>query len=174
MDIKETHIKLNNINDLFIPREINPLKQQDLYETGIQEIISIYQKNWKFKKHKILIHVNEKIINYSELDVNEAINRYCDYKIKLLREDNNKQRIEILKTFSLAIIILSGCLIFSNYIKSLNLFNSTVKHIISEGLFIGGWVSLWHPIELLLYERWNERWDTYIYEEIKKADINII
>lgn len=174
MDTKEIHIKLDNINELFISREINPLKQEELYETGMQEIFLTYSKNWKSNKYKIYIHVNEDNNKYSEDEIIKAIYKYCDYKIKIINEENNQQRIEIIKTLSSAIIILTGCLLLSNYIESSNLFKGVINHIISEGLFIGGWVSLWHPIELLLYERWNERWDKYIYEEIKKVDISII
>ncbi len=41
----------------------------------------------------------------------------------------------------------------------------------SEGFLIAGWVSLWYPIEVLLYEWWPYSRENRIYERIMNMDI---
>ncbi len=42
---------------------------------------------------------------------------------------------------------------------------------LGEGFLIAGWVSLWHPIEVLLYEWWPLSRENRIYESIMKMEI---
>jgi hypothetical protein len=46
-----------------------------------------------------------------------------------------------------------------------------VRRFGSEGFLIAGWVSLWHPIEILLYEWWPFSRQIHIYERIERMDI---
>jgi hypothetical protein len=70
-------------------------------------------------------------------------------------------------------VSLAHILFISQLIESLQPFSYYWNVFISEGLFIGAWVSLWHPIELLLFERWYERYDKHVYQHIVK-NINVV
>ncbi|MFN8376856.1 MAG: hypothetical protein U0694_28785, partial [Anaerolineae bacterium] len=44
---------------------------------------------------------------------------------------------------------------------------------LSEGLIIAGWVSMWYPLEVLLYEWWPGYRDHQIYAYISRMDVHI-
>ncbi|WP_176714145.1 hypothetical protein [Orenia metallireducens] len=47
-------LKLNNLNELFIPRETNPLEQEDLFESGMKKILKMKDNFYCYKITVIL------------------------------------------------------------------------------------------------------------------------
>ena len=45
---------------------------------------------------------------------------------------------------------------------------------IVEGLTIAGWVALWRPLELLLYDPWTARRDMALFRRLERADVCIV
>jgi hypothetical protein len=43
--------------------------------------------------------------------------------------------------------------------------------VIEEGLTIVGWVALWRPLDLLLFERWQLRRDLALYRRLEQMEI---
>jgi len=174
MKEEEIILKLNNFNELFIPRETNPLEQEDLFESGIKKIYMTLNNDWKAVKYHIKIFVPEdEIDSYTVKEVKDAINRYCEYKIKEVKKENRFHKLEFIKTSAQGISVLVLALFLSFFIEKKDIFTPLFNRIIREGLFIGAWVSLWHPFELILYNRWDDKWEYLIYEEIKKMKISI-
>jgi hypothetical protein len=160
-------IYLKNINDMFISRQINPLRQEVLFSSGMEKLINEMRVRKSWKEIKLALYLpKEKIEEGLDQRMKKAIQQYCDFKISQVSLKNRMQRIETFKSFLEAIIIMGLLLFISQLIENLQPFGSFWNVFISEGLFIGAWVSLWHPIELLLFERWYERYDKHIYQHI--------
>ena len=48
-----------------------------------------------------------------------------------------------------------------------------LRDVIQEGLTIVGWVALWRPVELLLYDPWALRRDIALYRRLENADMSV-
>jgi hypothetical protein len=48
-----------------------------------------------------------------------------------------------------------------------------LRDVIQEGLTIVGWVALWRPVELLLYDPWVLRRDIALYRRLENADVSV-
>ncbi|MGZ3745079.1 MAG: hypothetical protein ACXVBQ_14550 [Pseudobdellovibrionaceae bacterium] len=46
--------------------------------------------------------------------------------------------------------------------------------VITEGLRIGGWVAMWHPMEVFLYEWWPVLGDRKIYQHLSRIPVKLI
>ena len=45
--------------------------------------------------------------------------------------------------------------------------------LVSEGLLIGGWVALWRPIEIFLYDWWQPRADARLFERLAAMPVRV-
>ena len=48
------------------------------------------------------------------------------------------------------------------------------KGLFGEGFLIAGWVGLWHPTELLLYEWLPHRRDILLYQRIREMPVTVV
>lgn len=45
--------------------------------------------------------------------------------------------------------------------------------LVQESVVIGGWVALWHPINIFLYDWWPIRASAKLYERLSRADVQL-
>jgi hypothetical protein len=45
--------------------------------------------------------------------------------------------------------------------------------LLRESLVIGGWVALWRPLEIFLYDWWPLRADRRLFQRLSEAEIEI-
>ncbi len=77
-----------------------------------------------------------------------------------------------LKELVLGVVYLAICLTASGSIGALDLQPDFPRALPAEGLVIVGWISLWHPVDLLLFCRWPStiRYQT-VLEQVRGMDI---
>jgi hypothetical protein len=46
--------------------------------------------------------------------------------------------------------------------------------VVRESLIIGGWVAMWRPMEILLYDYWALRREQRIYQRLSRVDVRIV
>ena len=46
--------------------------------------------------------------------------------------------------------------------------------VVRESLLIGGWVAMWRPMEILLYDYWALRREQRIYQRLSRVDVRIV
>jgi hypothetical protein len=52
--------------------------------------------------------------------------------------------------------------------------SGTVMAIARESLLIGGWVAMWGPLEIFLYNWWPLRHEWRICERLAEADVDLV
>jgi hypothetical protein len=58
--------------------------------------------------------------------------------------------------------------------SGINYILAALLAIVGQGFVIAGWVAMWQPAEILLYDWWPFRRDMRIYHQIADADIVIL
>lgn len=51
---------------------------------------------------------------------------------------------------------------------------SRLGAIIGESLLIGGWVAMWRPLEIFLYEWWPIRADARLYDRLSEMPVQVV
>jgi len=103
----------------------------------------------------------------------EAINKYCQFKIRQGSNEKTALRREGLKALRDGLVFLAICLFLSALFGKVVLPSEFPIRYLSEGLLIFGWVSLWRPIEILVYDWWPYARNNRIYENIMDMEILI-
>lgn len=84
---------------------------------------------------------------------------------KLLREG----RISLL----IGISFLAAAIFISDYLGGL-ISNKNYAWLLQESVVIGGWVALWHPLNIFLYDWWPLRAERRLFERLACMPVEVI
>ncbi|ATX82294.1 hypothetical protein Ga0123462_1431 [Mariprofundus ferrinatatus] len=122
---------------------------------------------------KLVIYLPEdEYAGQDAASIPEAIENYFGYRAH--QADMNLRFIFLQGRTSLMIglLFLFGCL-FLRELLSTALDAGLLHDIVEEGLMICGWVAMWRPIQIYLYDWWPIRRLHNIYEKIRAMPIEI-
>lgn len=170
----ELVLYLDDIQYLFT----EPEPDSDMYVSGIDYLyseIKIYTRHDRFAVTIAL--PQEKMREDLGERTREKIKRYCHFKIRENEKDLLAQRHERSNALKVGLFVLVVGLVLAGIFtfigqSGINTILAAICVIIGQGFVIAGWVAMWQPAELLLYDWWPYRRDIRIYEQI--ADANIV
>lgn len=151
-------IELNSIKHLFNAPEMNPFSNNELEVMGESVLTRLLRQlesqPLNRKMRLTLLLPAEQIKPDLEQEILKAINQYCYLTIK-----NNKGKLQLLRQFCWRSLLngltfLAVCLLLPNLFngQSLSFVPEFIRSVFREGFTIIGWVGLWHPVEMVLYD----------------------
>jgi hypothetical protein len=72
----------------------------------------------------------------------------------------------------IGLLFLAACLLLSDVAEEMFRGWRFAK-LLRESLFIGGWVAMWRPLEIFLYEWWPIRSEARLYERLSHMPVEI-
>lgn len=170
----EFTLKLDNITHLFKEPEFDLFMPQKNSTSGIERIVSALKPTSLSDKVKTTIFLPDHQLseNIEKLIV-EALRRYCNEKIEQISNDIASLRGQGIRALQRGLLFLAVCLVISTLFDNVEYLPTLVHRFLNEGFLIAGWVSLWYPIELLLYEWSPLKRQKKIYEMIKKMEVKV-
>jgi len=155
--LHEITLHLDDIQDLFA----DPEPGSDRYVSGMDYLYSEVRIYPRHEKFKVTIELPQEKITEGLLERTRAkMKRYCQFKV----EQSHKELIALHHQFAFTLMAQSG----------INKILEAVLQVIAT-LFVlsAGWVALWEPSEIFLYDWWPFRQDMRIYNKIADADLVI-
>ena len=165
-------LHLDNLAQFFAVSEPDPFDPRTRLASGLETIASELKPKALIRKVRTTIVLPaDQITPDAEARLREALTRYCQYQIRQNRQDLISLRWQGIKALQNGIIFLGVCLLLSTLFENAELLPEWLRRFGGEGFLIAGWVSLWHPIEILLYEWWPFSRQIHIYESISRMEI---
>jgi hypothetical protein len=167
-------LHLHDVKYLFVQPDFDPFGPHELYVSGIDYLLTLMQSSSLRRPLTTRILLPPEQVALAEsLDLKQAIVRYCRFKL-----DASKRGMASLlwvgtKSLQTGILMLVTALSLAAVLTSARVFPDGVTNILVEGLTIIGWVSLWRPIEVLLYEWWPTWRERRIYERILRMQVEV-
>jgi hypothetical protein len=96
----------------------------------------------------------------------ESFKNYFMYLIRL----KNKDKQTLKKRMIYYLILGIGLLSLANFVETIQIMGNYVK-ILSQGLFVGGWVLFWELFSNIFFELNDIRKDLKIYYKMYHSDI---
>jgi hypothetical protein len=164
-------IGLNNIDRIFNSLDPTPFIEREIDRNAKNYIVESLQELPINSRAKILLYIPHEIdLDASKL-VADAIHNYFNY----CRDGKEKELRQLLQTgriyLAIALVFLATCITIDSLISSL--FDGTIVKILHEGLFIVGWVAMWRPIEIFLYDWVPIYQEQRIFRKLCKVPIEI-
>ena len=176
----EITVPLDDIQELFA----DPEPGSDRFVSGMDYLYSEVRVHTRVlkqpHKYKVTIELPQEKITEGLLERTRAkMKRYCQFKV----EQSHKELIALhhqgVATLWIGLLVMVICLVlafaFTLMAQSgMNKILEVAFQVIAT-LFVlsAGWVALWEPSEIFLYDWWPFRQDMRIYNKIADADLVI-
>jgi len=148
-------IEIGRASEIFSASEPDPLSGKFEQPCGMDLIVGEIRGRGRRRaaSASIIIRLTEEKCSPAlEDQVREAIKGYCDTQVKWKRTALEYTVKAGWEALWLGLAFLAICLGLSSVLTSIEALPSLVRRLFGEGLSIAGWVGLWRPIELLLYD----------------------
>ena len=165
-------IKIKQINQLFNSLDPSPFLEKDLDDDASEYIYSSVAEHSYKRPMKIRIYMPEhQKRKISESEIRKAIKNFFNYKAMISQRSIRHKMEEGQWSMVIGLVFLAICLLIANWIGSQ--YTSLVANIAVEGLMIGGWVAMWRPISIMLYDWWPLHKEKRMFVKIANMDVEV-
>ncbi len=144
-------IRLREIRQLFHSLDPAPFREKDLDADAETYIVESVQDLPTKSQIKLVIHLPEPTAE-QRTDVPDAVRNYFSYRAgaiqRHLRETLRRGRIAL----AIGVAFLICCITLRGMLPDSP--EGFAQGIFQEGLLISGWVAMWGPIQIFLYDWW--------------------
>jgi hypothetical protein len=145
-------LKLHNLDQLFNTMDPSPFHEKDLDHDAEEFIVSWAKELPLAEPVRLVVHLlNLDPHRDVRAIIQQAVHNYFQYKADL----NQRELRQLLRVGRLSLLIglcfLALCVSAAELLVGLDAPGTTV---LRESLTIGGWVAMWHPMEVFLYGWW--------------------
>ena len=173
-DCKIIEVRVGELRQLFNAIDPSPFRERDL-DPGAEEFIVGWSKDLPVDAHLgLLVYLDRAAGMADEASVlRGAIREFFTQRAaasrRSLRELFRRGRTSLAIGLGfLALSIGIGDAI-ANYFQ-----DSRLAEILRESLLIGGWVAMWGPLEIFLYDWWPIRADARLFDRLSAMPVRIV
>ncbi|HEY4284425.1 MAG TPA: hypothetical protein VGM62_15285 [Chthoniobacterales bacterium] len=165
-------LELRDMTQLFNSMDPSPLENKDLNDDVEEFIVSSSQEYRPDQSLTLRIHLEEWPTEDPTDLVRNSIHNYFAYRANLnhlaFRRLMRRGRASLL----IGLLFLAACLATTKLL--LSDLRGTWAGILRESLTIAGWVAMWRPMEIYLYDWWPLRRKSRLYQKLSQIPVQII
>lgn len=166
-------LRLRELNQLFDSFDPAPFHEKDLDQDAEEFIVSWAREYPPETPLTFILHLPEtqRALNPEET-VQNAVRNYFTYRSTLTRLDLRRLLQQGRTSLLVGLAFLVACMAAREVLKS---FSEQLGWmvVVEEGLLIIGWVAMWRPIEILLYDWWPLRRRRRTYENLANMKVEV-
>jgi hypothetical protein len=166
-------IKLSSVAQLFNSFDPAPFHEKELDSAAEHYIVDMVKDFPPKTLFKMNIYLPPDIATTDRaMKIPPAIHNHFQYKMMVTERKFRSHFRYGRSTFLIGLTFLGLALIGRQFVTSLN--NHLLALILADALLIIGWVAMWEPITVLLYELWPIIQLKKTYEKISTMEIDIL
>ena len=166
-------IRLSRPQQLFNSLDPSPFHDKDLDDDAEAYIVGWVNEFPLPQPLKLIVHLPaDQLALAASIDLQESIHNYFAYR---LGETHRRVRA-LLREGRIALVIgllfLALCVSVRHLLLTLG-GTGTVSQVLAEGLIILGWVAMWRPLQIFLYEWWPIRRHGRIFAKLAAMPVEV-
>ncbi len=149
------HIELNlrDVDQLFNTMDPSPFHEKDLDADAAEFILSWAEEFHHSEPVDLIIHLEKSPDGHdAQRLVENAVRNYFTYQARLNKLEFKRLMKQGRMSLLVGLTFLILCFLVLELVISVNL--SPARSFLKEGITIAGWVAMWRPLEIHLYEWW--------------------
>lgn len=165
-------LRLRDLAQLFNSMDPSPFHERDL-DADAEEFIVGWAREHVKDHHEFAleIHLTE-MPSKPAAGVEESLQNYfrirSEAKTWEFRQLMRRGRVSLI----VGLLFLTGCFFLGELIAKLGY--GTAADLLRESLTIGGWVAMWRPLEIYLYDWWPLRDERRLLERLARVRVRLI
>jgi hypothetical protein len=157
---------------------LNAMDPSPFPERDLDPRVENYILDWAREAHRhatleLEIHVDRPPANPADSDaLRSSLTRYFDERGQSKRHELKRLLKRGRTSLLVGVAFLAAASVTGELLHRLLEPGGHVG-IMSEGLLIGGWVAMWRPIEILLYDWWPLRAEYQLFDRLRDMKVHI-
>ncbi len=168
----EVTITLESAEELFTAPEAEPLAGRFETHSGMDRLLDHLTPAATRAPFTVVVEVPGADAHLRSR-LQPAIAGYVAHRVADLRAAKRRIERRGYTELALGLVFLAACLLLSSAAVAVPAGPEWLGFVVAEGLVIVGWIVLWHPVDMLLFERWPLRREIRLLEAIAAADLRV-
>jgi hypothetical protein len=166
-------LKLRDVNQLFNTMDPSPFHDKDLDHDAEEFILSWAREFPLSESVALVVHLSDVPAGQNaQVLVEQAIHNYFAYRSRLNRMEF-RQLLQLgRRDLVIGLVFLGTCLISGEALARLS--SGTLLNILRESLTIAGWVAMWRPMEIYLYDWWPVHRRGKVFEKLSRMPVEVV
>jgi len=163
-------LRLSSLRQLFNSLDPAPFHEQDLDKDAEAYIVDSAREFALAEPMKLVLHLPRAEASAAGR-LETAAHNYFAYRRGVVARELKAKLAEGRNTLAIALVFLALCLALRQTVLSLD--PGPATHVLGEGLLIVGWVAMWRPIEVLLYDWWPIRRRMQRLDKLSRVPVEV-
>lgn len=146
--------------------------------SGIEQVMAAMKLAWPPKDGRLsrleIAVADDAVTIVSEPQMRQAIIGYCDARIAEAAIDVRLMTKERRRAWKAGTGFLVACILLAAVIERLAVLPAFLDEILVGSLVIAGWVGLWRPLELTLYDWWPGRFRLGLHNWLRQMPVSLV
>ena len=165
-------VHLRDLGQLFNSMDPAPFHEKDLDQDAEEFIVSWAHEYHRHEPVALVVHLTQ----WPEKEdpqpiVEQAVHHYFAYRAKLNWLEFKRLMTQGRQSLFVGLSFLVICLLGGETLVQAEA--GSWQSVLKEGLTIVGWVAMWRPLEIYLYDWWPLRRRGQIYEKLSRMEIQV-
>ena len=166
-------VRVAELRQLFNAIDPSPFRDRDLDPNAEEFIVGWASALSMDKPWALVVHLDRPAGRADEAaTLREAIHEYFGHRViasgRKLRELFHRGRISLV----IALVFLTASIAVGDAIAGY-LGDGRLGEVVREGFLIGGWVAMWRPLEIFLYDWWPIRAEGRLLQRLSTMPVRI-
>ena len=166
--------RLPELEQLFDALDPSPFRAQDLHRSVEEYVVESARELPSRSAYALIIHLDQPADIAGQGDaVGVAIRSHFDRRVKRLRRDLRQLLRRGAISLAIGTVFLAAFFMLSHLVSRI-MGESTFATLLREGSLIAGWVAMWRPLEIFLYDWWPIVGERRLYERLSRMTVQIV
>jgi hypothetical protein len=164
-------LRLADVQQLFYSLDPAPFRERDLDPKAVDYIVDWAQEQPSRAPLALVVHLgycNEGDAQMLADAVHEYFRRRAVATRRRLRRLFRTGRISL----AIGLFCLLAAIVIGEYVGGL-FSKARYGRLVEESLVIGGWVALWHPMGIFLYDWWPIGAEARLYDRLSNISVSV-
>jgi hypothetical protein len=166
-------IRLDDISQLFETKDPVPFRERDLATDADAYISGHASELPRDQPLELVVHLPSEAANLEGVrSLDKSVSNFFALRAAAVARELGELFRVGRRSLAVGLAVLAACLLAGQVLSALTP-RGGVAHFIEEGFIIVGWVALWRPLEIFLYDWWPLAQKRRLYQRLSEAQVAV-
>ena len=165
-------LKLSDMNQLFNSMDPSPFIEKDLDDDAEEFIVSWAQEFSPGAPLKLRIYLDQLPAEDPKELIRTAVHNHFAHRAQITNLEFKRLLKQGRTSLFIGLLFLSACLLLSKMVLGREA--GTWAAVVRESLTIAGWVAMWRPMQIYLYDWWPLRRRSRIFVKLSHMPVEVV
>ena len=165
-------LRLRDISQLFNSMDPSPFIEKDLDDDAEEFIVSWAQEYPHEDPLRLRIYLDQWPAEDPKELIKTAVHHHFAYRARIADLEFKRLLKQGRTSLIIGTLFLSSCLLISNVLLGRDA--GTWAAIARESLTIAGWVAMWRPMQIYLYDWWPLRKRGRVFQKLSRMPVEVV